>query len=305
MIRYSTRRGFLKTAGLFGIAFATSSFDFKKYTPLLSFSTLGCPDWSFQNIVNFAVANNYNGIEIRGVQRQLDLTKCPEFSSAANINASRKLVEEKGLRFVDLGSSAEMHHADPAERQKNLDEAKRFIDLAHQLDCPNVRVFPNDFPKEQEKNATIDLIVKSLVELGDHAKGSNVRVLMESHGEVVHSDDIVKIMQTAEHPNVGMVWDIVNMWSVTKEPPAQVYEKLKKYIYHTHIKDLKIVDGKERYVLLGKGETPIFEAIDILAKNDYKGYYSFEWEKMWHPEIEEPEIALADYPKAMKEHFKV
>ncbi len=144
-----------------------------------------------------------------------------------------------------------------------------------------------------------------MVELGDHAKGSNVRVLMESHGEVVHSDDIVKIMQTAEHPNVGMVWDIVNMWSVTKEPPAQVYEKLKKYIYHTHIKDLKIVDGKERYVLLGKGETPIFEAIDILAKNDYKGYYSFEWEKMWHPEIEEPEIALADYPKAMKEHFKV
>ncbi len=124
MIRYSTRRGFLKTAGLFGIAFATSSFDFKKYTPLLSFSTLGCPDWSFQNIVNFAVANNYNGIEIRGVQRQLDLTKCPEFSSAANINASRKLVEEKGLRFVDLGSSAEMHHADAAERQKNLDEAK-------------------------------------------------------------------------------------------------------------------------------------------------------------------------------------
>jgi len=305
MIRYSTRRGFLKTAGLFGIAFATSSFDFKKYTPLLSFSTLGCPDWSFQNIVNFAVANNYNGIEIRGIQRQLDLTKCPEFSSAANINASRKLVEEKGLRFVDLGSSAEMHHANAAERQKNLDEAKRFIDLAHQLNCPNVRLFPNDFPKEQEKNATIDLIVKSLVELGNHAKGSNVRVLMESHGEVVHSDDIEKIMQTAEHPNVGMVWDIVNMWSVTKEPLPQVYEKLKKYIYHTHIKDLKNVDGKERYVLLGKGETPIFEAIDILAKNDYKGYYSFEWEKMWHPEIEEPEIALADYPKAMKEHFKV
>jgi sugar phosphate isomerase/epimerase len=84
-----------------------------------------------------------------------------------------------------------------------------------------------------------------------------------------------------------------------------VYEKLKTYIYHTHIKDLKIIDGKERYVLLGKGETPIFEAIDILAKNNYKGYYSFEWEKMWHPEIEEPEIALADYPKVMREHFKV
>jgi sugar phosphate isomerase/epimerase len=304
MIRHFSRRGFLKVTGLSGIALITTSFDLKKYIPLLSFSTLGCPDWTFKNIVDFAATNNYNGIEIRGIQKQLDLTKCPEFSSTENINASLKSVEEKGLRIVDLGSSAEMHHADVTERQKNLDEAKRFIDLAHQLNCPNIRVFPNDFPKEQEKNATIDLIVKSLLELGDHAKGSNMRVLMESHGAVIHIDDLEKIMQSAEHPNVGMVWDIVNMWSVTKEPPSQVYEKLKKYIYHTHIKDLKIINGKERYVLLGKGETPIFEAIDILAKNDYKGYYSFEWEKMWHPEIDEPEIALADYPKVMREHFK-
>jgi sugar phosphate isomerase/epimerase len=305
MIRHFSRREFLKVTGLSGIALTTSSFDFKKYAPLLSFSTLGCPDWTFKNIVDFAAANNYNGIEIRGIQKQFDLTKCPEFSSTENIQASLKLVEEKGLKFVDLGSSAEMHHADAAERQKHLDDAKRFIDLAHQLNCPNVRVFPNDFPKEQEKNATIDLIIKSLLELGNYAKGSNVRVLMESHGAVVHSDDIEKIMRSAKHPNVGIVWDIVNMWSVTKEPPAQVYEKLNKYIYHTHIKDLKIIDGKERYVLLGKGETPTFEAIDVLAKNDYKGYYSFEWEKMWHPEIEEPEIALADYPKVMRKHFKV
>jgi sugar phosphate isomerase/epimerase len=104
---------------------------------------------------------------------------------------------------------------------------------------------------------------------------------------------------------VGIVWDIVNMWSVTREPVVDVYQKLKQYIHHTHIKDLKEIDGKERYVLLGKGETPIFEAIDILAKNNYKGYFSFEWEKLWHPEIEEPEIALADYPRAMKEHFKM
>jgi len=305
MKHYSSRRNFLKVTGLLGIALGISSFDFKRYTPLLSFSTLGCPNWTFKNIVDFAAKNNYNGIEIRGIQKQLDLTKCPEFSSTENIHASLKLAEEKGLKFVDLGSSAEMHHGDETERQKNLDEAKRFIDLAHKLNCPNVRVFPNDFPKEVEKNVTIDLIIKNLVELGNYAKGSNVRLLMESHGAVVHVDDLEKIMRSAEHPNVGMVWDIVNMWSVTKEPPAQVYEKLKKYIYHTHIKDLKIIDGKERYVLLGKGETPIFEAIDILAKNDYKGYYSFEWEKMWHPEIEEPEVALADYPKVMKEHFKV
>ena len=33
--------------------------------PLLSFSTLGCPDWPLDKILDVAVANNYSGIEIR------------------------------------------------------------------------------------------------------------------------------------------------------------------------------------------------------------------------------------------------
>ncbi|MEP6949147.1 MAG: sugar phosphate isomerase/epimerase family protein [Ginsengibacter sp.] len=306
MNQYSTRRHFIKTAGLAGVALATTSFDFIKikYKPLLSFSTLGCPDWTFDTILNFAANNGYDGIELRGILRQLDLTKCPEFNSKENILASRKRIEEKKLRIVDLGSSAGMHYADPVERKKNLDEAKSFIQLAQQLNCPYIRVFPNNFPKDQERNQTIDLIIKGLLELGNYAKDYGVTVLMETHGELVQSADIEKIMQSAAHPNVGLVWDIVNMWSVTKEPPAQVYATLKKYIHHTHIKDLKFVDGKEHYVLMGKGETPIFDAIDILAKDGYKGYYSFEWEKLWHPEIDEPEVAIAYYSKVMKQHFK-
>jgi sugar phosphate isomerase/epimerase len=281
-----------------------TSFDFTKYTPLLSFSTLGCPDWTFEAILDFAARNDYNGIELRGIQRQLDLPKCPQFSSKENILATRNRIEEKKLKIVDLGSSAGMHYREGEERRKNLDEAKSFIQLAQQLSCPYIRVFPNDFPKDQERNETIDLIVKGLLELGNYAKDTGVIVLMETHGDLVQSTEIEKIMQSASHPNVGLVWDVVNMWAVTKESPALVYGRLKKYIHHTHIKDLKFVDGKEQYVLMGKGDSPIFEAIDILARGGYKGYYSFEWEKLWHPEIAEPELALADYPKAMKQHFK-
>jgi sugar phosphate isomerase/epimerase len=300
-----TRRQFLQTgSALLPIALTGLSFSAKKYKPLLSFSTLGCPDWPFEKIVDFAAANNYDGIEFRGIQRELDLTKCPPFSSDENIRASLNLLSDKNLKIVDLGSSSALHFPEGEERQRNLDDAKRFIDLAHKLNCPFIRVFPNDFPKDQDRNATIELIVKGLLELGDYAKSSNVSVLLESHGEVVYIADLQKIMQEAEHPHTGLVWDAYNMWSVTKEPPAQVYASLQKYIRHTHIKDAKLINGKEQYVLLGTGESPIFEAIDILAKNNYKGYYSFEWEKLWHPEIDEPEIAIADYPKAMKKHFE-
>jgi sugar phosphate isomerase/epimerase len=142
------------------------------------------------------------------------------------------------------------------------------------------------------------------LELGDYAKASKVNVLMETHHDLVRSGDIEKIMVQAEHPQVGLVWDVTNMWTITKESPVEVYKKLKKYIRHTHIKDAKLVDGKVQYVLMGQGEVPIFEAIDALSKGGYKGYYSFEWEKLWHPELLEPEVAFADYSKAMKRHFK-
>ncbi|MFI5186519.1 MAG: sugar phosphate isomerase/epimerase family protein [Chitinophagales bacterium] len=300
---HSTRRQFIKTStGFLAIALAGTSFDPKKEKLRLSFSTLGCPDWSFDKIINFAIANNYSGIELRGIQRQMDLTQCREFVTAENIAATMRTMNDKDLKFVDLGSSAEMHHSDATERKNNLDEAKRFIDLAQKLNCPYIRVFPNKLPKE-DRSATIDLIVKGLIEAGDHAKGTNVTVLMETHGDVVESAVIKQIMEAANHPKVGLVWDVTNMWTLTKEPPAEVYALLKNYIHHTHIKDAKLVDGTPQYKLMGRGEVPIFEAIDILYKDGYKGYYSFEWEKLWHPEIDEPEIALADYPKAMKQHF--
>jgi len=302
---YTTRKEFLQTSAvLVASAIIGTSFDSKKKKRLLSFSTLGCPDWSFQQITDFAVKHGYQGLELRGLQRQMDLYKCNEFSSEANRSATLAMMKDKGLQFVNLGSSATLHFPEGAEREKNLEEGKRFIDLAQQINCPYVRVFPNNFPKGQEKNSTIDLIIKGLVALGDHAKESKVTVLMETHGDVVKAEDLEMIMRSAEHPNVGLVWDPSNMWTVTKEPPAEVFPQLKKYIRHTHIKDATLVDGKPQYKLLGQGEVPIKEAITLLMKDGYNGYYSFEWEKLWHPELTEPEIAFADYPQKMKQYFK-
>ena len=308
-MRTINRRDFISktSVAISAFALAHNSVLFKKkYRPLLSFSTLGCPGWSFETILNFADENGYDGIELRGILRQLDLTKCPEFNSKENILSTRKLIKGKKVKIIDLGTSASLQYADPSERQKNLNEAKSFIQLAGQLGCPNIRLFPKDFPKEQERNETIDLIVKGLRELGDYASNAGVTVLLITYGTVVDSTETIEmIMQAVGHPNVGIGWDVANMWFATKEHPVQAYEKLKKYIRIIHVKDLKIVDGKTQSSLLGKGDTPIFETMDAMAKDGFAGYYSFEWEKYWHPEILEPEVALTDYARVMKQHFKM
>ena len=42
----------------------------------------------------------------------------------------------------------------------------------------------------------------------------------------------------------------------------------------------------------------------VLWPGGYKGYYSFEWEKKWHPDIDEPEVAIPQYAKVMREYLR-
>src|SRR5947208_11502459 len=119
----------------------------RKKNPLrLSFSTLGCPDWSFDKIIDFARDNQYTAIEVRGILRQMDLPLVPEFSSPEAISTTMKKMNDHGQHFVDLGSSCALHFPKGDERTKNLNEAKRFIDLAAKLNCHYIRVFPNQIP---------------------------------------------------------------------------------------------------------------------------------------------------------------
>ena len=40
--------------------------------------------------------------------------------------------------------------------------------------------------------------------------------------------------------------------------------------------------------------------IKQLQADGYTGFYSFEWEKRWHPELPEPERALPQYVDFMR-----
>ena len=51
----------------------------------LAFSTLGCPGWEWKKILEFAQANGFAAIELRGLMGKMDLPALPEFSPAPNL----------------------------------------------------------------------------------------------------------------------------------------------------------------------------------------------------------------------------
>src|SRR5207253_10684294 len=100
-MKHSTRREFIKTGETAVAALSVAGLPFEKgQKPLLSFSTLGCPDWPFDKILQFAVDNQYDGIELRGILRELDLTKRAEFNTPEHLKATRDNIGEKKLTIV-------------------------------------------------------------------------------------------------------------------------------------------------------------------------------------------------------------
>jgi sugar phosphate isomerase/epimerase len=73
------------------------------------------------------------------------------------------------------------------------------------------------------------------------------------------------------------------------------------YLAHVHLRDARPM-GKEHWtpVLAGRGLVPFERVVQELRQFDYRGYVSFEFEKYWHPEIEEPEVSLPDFAAAMR-----
>ena len=63
-------------------------------------------------------------------------------------------------------------------------------------------------------------------------------------------------------------------------------------------------DGRpDKGVLTGTGTVPVRDIVRVLKAGGYTGYYGFEWEKGWHPDIEEPEVAFPHFAERMREYL--
>jgi len=292
-----TRREFLAASGMAMVALRTGLG--AEVTPqrMVGFSTLGCPGWEWAKILEFAQAHNFSAIELRGLQGSMDLPTRPEFQPD-RIAQSRRDVAAKNLKIACVSSSAQLHDADEEKRKQQLADAKRFIDLAATLGVPNVRVFGNKI--EGPRDQVIARVAAGLHELGAYAGPKNVMVIIESHGDFTDSPTLLEILTRADSPNVGLLWDAHHTFADGKEDPEFTVQKLGKFIRHTHLKDSVPTNNGRHYVLTGRGDVPVRKQVEVLTAFGYTGCYTFEWEKVWHPDLEEPEIAIADFAEFMR-----
>jgi sugar phosphate isomerase/epimerase len=263
----------------------------------MAFSTLGCPAWEWKKILEFAQQHGFAAIELRGLQGNMDLPANPIFA-ADRIAQTKDEISAAKLRIACVSSSSNLYFEDPAKREKELSDARRFIDLASTLGAPYVRVFggkaqddKNPMPDEPTKAR----VASGLRELGKYSGPKNVTVIIESHDHFTSSATLKDILNAVGSDHVGLLWDAHHTFATSNEEPEFTVKELGQWIRHTHLKDSTGSGEDRHYVLTGRGNVPVPRQIKALQAIGYKGFYCFEWEKVWHPDLLDPEIAIADY----------
>jgi sugar phosphate isomerase/epimerase len=265
----------------------------------LAFSTLGCPNWGLEQVAEAAAAHGFDAIELRALAGGLDLLGRPEFAPE-RVGATRAWLEGHGLRVCCVDTSCSFDSADADERRAQERIAVDHCALAIALGAPLIRVFPDRIPEGATREATRDRIVESLREVALRAP-DGVRVGLETHGDFAHADATAEIVELVAHPKVAVIWDVANALAAGS-PVREAALALAPLLAHVHLRDAMPVEGREHWlpVLAGRGAVPFAEAVAALGEIAYDGFVSFEWEKYWNPEIEEPDVALPDFAAAMR-----
>lgn len=267
----------------------------------LAFSTLGCPSWSFEEIVSNAAGYGFGAIEIRGCQEEMQ-TEQLSFFKPENKEKTTKLLRENNIEICGVGTSCNFHTADL--RLAAMTEGENAVNLCRRMQIPQIRVFGNSIPPERDENEVISEVAGGIAELCGYAAENcafPIEILLEIHGDFNTVSVLSRLIEKLkDKKNFGIIFDVQHVILGEGKNWRELFDLVLPLVRHIHFKDYKMTDGKLTPCLMGEGEVPLSDIAAAFDSSGYEGYYSFEWEKRWHKTIEEPEIAFKNFVDFMQ-----
>src|SRR5436190_3627312 len=161
-------------------------------------------DWDIPTIIKNFEEVGFEGVELRTTHAhgvEVSLTK-PQRTEV------RKRFADSKVELMGLGSTFEYQMADQTRLHKEIEGTKEYIVLAQDVGASGVKVRPNGLPKEVPIERTLEQIGRALHEAGQFGSDHGQQIRLEVHGTgsslLPH---IKKIIEVADHKNVGVCWN--------------------------------------------------------------------------------------------------
>lgn len=288
------------------------------------FSTLGCPDYDLDQIIHIAQQCGYEGVEFRIYRGTEKLNTLEEFQRP-HISDTHKRLLAAGLKTACVSSSARFSLPGKENQKAQIQLAEDFFQIAHDLECPYVRVFGGPYPKNftgakaeagiEKYRASLpadtlkDLtreecdkwIMDSFGQIGEIGRKYGVMPLMETHDDFCDGSVVHRLVEGCGSSNFGILWDALHPFRYGMKL-EDTYQEVQDRIHHVHLKDSShLTPWGFTPALVGDGEMDIQGTVDILKKYHYDEFVCFEWEKLWFPDVEEPQVAFPQFIEAVSQ----
>ena len=211
----------------------------------------------------------------------------------------KKACDDVDLEIANYSTGADLIKGSDWDIEKETDKIKKEIDIANILGVSKMRHdasfgFSANDPKARVLDFYIEKIAKGCTILTEYAKQANIRTMIENHGKYCqHSQDVLKIYNAVNNDNFGILIDIGNFLCVDQNPIDGVSD-LASYAFHVHAKDFHYKAGYNlnpgtgwfltkqgnylRGSIIGHGEVPLKECINIMKTYGYNDVLSIEFE---------------------------
>ncbi|MBR5252557.1 MAG: AMP-binding protein, partial [Clostridia bacterium] len=266
----------------------------------ISFSTLGCPDFSWADIYTMAKDFGFNGIEMRGLGGDIFSVHASPFKPE-NLPATKAQLKRLKLEIACLSSGCALRFKE--RHDETIAELKEYIALAAALETPYIRVL-GDLTAEPTTDFDDENVIEPMKILAPIAEEAGVTLLIETNGVYSDTARLADVLARIGSDNVAALWDFNHPYRFNGETPETTIRNLGAYIKHTHIKDSVMVDGKIEYRLVGEGDLPpMADYMKALRSLNYEGYISLEWLKQYAPDLSEAGIVFPHFTNFMAQYL--
>ena len=289
----TSRRQFLKRTGLISSAFALGPLssvnplwaaqDTKMKLGLVTY--LWGKDWDLPTLIANCERSNMQGVELRtehahGVEITLSKSERSEV---------KKRFEDSAVEVVGYGSNYQYDNPDPEVLKKSIEDTKKYIILCSDIGASGIKVKPNQFHEGVPEEKTLEQIGRSLNELGKFGADYGQEIRLEVHGPGTSElPNIKKIMDVADHANVGVCWNC-NDVDLQGEGFEHNFNLVKDRFGSTvHVRELNV------------GNYPYQELVKLLVDMDYEGWILLECRTNPDDKV----AAMIEQDKVFKEMIK-
>jgi sugar phosphate isomerase/epimerase len=195
------------------------------------------------------------------------------------LDSFQQVLQKTKVRVVNIavGATNSFYDADTSAREKALDYAKKWVDVAVRIGSSGVRTH---IATAKNSPPNLEPTAENLRNLADYAASKNVVVTLEND-DLVSEDAffLVKVIEAVNHPYLRALPDFANsMLSGDADFNYRALQAMFQHAYNIcHVKDGETNDDDKQF------SVDLKKSFEILKASNYRGYCSMEFDAPGDP----------------------